>query len=272
MSKLKPQRSRLAESTHTASTQPGQPSQPPIDATEKADLDPAPADDGDDDEGEFELEQFMREGHFEKRTEGKPHKKVGVVYKNLVVKGNGSTANFVRTLPQAILGTFGPDLWSLICRFIPTLARKTGETRTLLHGFSGVVRDGEMLLVLGKPGAGCSTFLKAISNNRESYAEVTGDVSYGGIPADKQKKMYRGEVNYNPEDDVHFPSLTVWQTLTFALSNKTPKRARKDIPIIANALIRMFGIGKTKNTLVGDEYTRGVSGGERKRVALSNLG
>jgi ABC-type multidrug transport system ATPase subunit len=85
-----------------------------------------------------------------------------------------------------------------------------GERRNLINDFSGVVRDGEMLLVLGRPGSGCSTFLKAVSNKRGGFAAVTGEVSYGGIPAESQIKHYRGEVNYNEEDDQHFPSLTVW--------------------------------------------------------------
>lgn len=34
-------------------------------------------------EDDFELDQFMREGHFEKRTDGHSAKKVGVVYKDL---------------------------------------------------------------------------------------------------------------------------------------------------------------------------------------------
>lgn len=72
--------------------------------------------------------------------------------------------------------------------------------------------------------------------------------------------MYRGEVNYNPEDDVHFAQLNVWQTFIFALTTKTKKKAREDIPLIADALLKMFGISHTKYTLVGDEYTRGVSG------------
>ncbi|KAI7060763.1 putative ABC transporter, partial [Hortaea werneckii] len=81
--------------------------------------------------------------------------------------------------------------------------------------------------------------------------------------------MYRGEVNYNPEDDIHFANLNVWQTFTFALMNKTKKKAREEIPIIADALMRMFGIAHTKYTRVGDEFTRGVSGGERKRVSIA---
>ncbi|KAJ4370716.1 ATP-binding cassette transporter snq2 [Neocucurbitaria cava] len=221
-------------------------------------------------EDEFELDQFMRDGHFEKRKDGKSAKKVGVVFKNLTVKGTGSTATFVKTVPQAIIGTFGPDLYRIVSRFVPAL--KLGrhkQTRVLLNDFSGVVKDGEMMLVLGRPGSGCSTFLKAISNNREGYADVEGDVSYGGIPAGKQKKRFRGEVNYNPEDDSHMAELTVWQTLKFALTNKTKKHDKDEIPVILEALLKMFGIQHTKHTPVGNEYLRGVSGGERKRVSIA---
>lgn len=239
------------------------------DPAEKPESEAGDVEAGADAEGEFDLEPFMREGHFEKRTEGGSSKKVGVIYKNLNVQGVAASASFVRTLPDAILGTFGPDLYHVICRFIPALAMRSGDTKTLINDFNGCVRDGEMLLVLGRPGSGCSTFLKTIANNRESYAGVTGDVTYGGIPANKQKKMYRGEVNYNPEDDIHFANLNVWQTFTFALMNKTKKAAREDIPIIADALMKMFGISHTKYTPVGDEYTRGVSGGERKRVSIA---
>ncbi|KAF2474648.1 ABC transporter-like protein [Lindgomyces ingoldianus] len=222
-------------------------------------------------EGVFELDKFMREGHFEKRKDGQSVKKVGVIWKNLTVKGVGSTTSFVRTLPDAIIGTFGPDLYKIVSNFIPVLKLKLkqhAQTRTIINDFSGVVRDGEMMLVLGRPGSGCSTFLKAIANNREAYAEVGGCVSYGGIPADKQRKQFSGEVNYNPEDDVHFANLNVWQTLYFALMNKTKKNDKEDIPITLEALLKVFQISHTKYTPVGDEFVRGVSGGERKRVSI----
>ncbi|KAI0541535.1 ABC-2 type transporter-domain-containing protein [Xylaria digitata] len=220
-------------------------------------------------EDDFELGKFMREGRFERRTEDGSEKRVGVVYRNLSVKGIGSAASFVRTVPDAVIGTFGPDLFRNIAKLFPSLQFRKPPTRTLIHDFTGCVRDGEMMLVLGRPGAGCSTFLKAITNNRESFAAVEGEVSYGGIPAERQKKMYRGEVNYNPEDDIHHATLNVWQTLTFALLNKTKKSGKEDIPVVANALMKIFGISHTKYTLVGDEYVRGVSGGERKRVSIT---
>ena len=224
-----------------------------------------------DKEEDFELGPFIREGYFEKRTDaGASAKKVGVVFKNLTVKGVGSAANYVQTLPNAILGTFDPDLYRMICNLIPSVHfDRHQQMRTLTNDFTGIVRDGEMMLVLGRPGSGCTTFLKAIANQRGDYAEVTGDVSYGGIPAEKQRAHYRGEVSYNPEDDQHFPALNVWQTLKFSLLNKTKRREKREINIIIEALLKMFGIVHTDKTLVGNEFVRGISGGERKRVSIA---
>ncbi|KAK1758006.1 ABC transporter G family member 19 [Echria macrotheca] len=65
------------------------------------------------------------------------------------------------------------------------------------------------------------------------------------------------------------PTLTVGQTLRFSLLNKTRKHLRGEVEIIIDALLSMFAIKHTRNTLVGNEYVRGVSGGERKRVSIA---
>lgn len=228
---------------------------------------------GGQDNGEFQLDEFMRQGHLEKRhpESGESTKKVGVVFKHLTVQGVGGGAITVRTLPEAIAGTFGPDLYGHITSWIPAL--KIGNSkpaiRNLIHDFTGVVRPGEMMLVLGRPGSGCSTFLKVMANNRQGYYGVDGEVIYGGISADKMDDRYRGEVVYNPETDRHLPSLTVGQTLKFSLLTKTKKHERGNIGLIVDSFLNMFAMPHTKNTLVGDEFVRGVSGGERKRVSIA---
>ncbi|KAE9382722.1 hypothetical protein BT96DRAFT_740381, partial [Gymnopus androsaceus JB14] len=144
---------------------------------------------------------------------------------------------------------------------------------------SGVLKPGEMCLVLGCPGAGCSTFLKAIANQREEYANVSGQVLYAGMDAAEMAKFYKGEVVYNEEDDRHIATLTVEQTLKFALSTKTPGPegrlpgvSRKEFDNeLLDMLLRMLNISHTKDTLVGDEFVRGVSGGERKRVSIAEM-
>lgn len=62
-----------------------------------------------------------------------------------------------------------------------------------------------MILVLGCPGSGCTTFLKAIGNERGEYSSVSGEVRYAGIDAAEMGKIYKGEVVYNQDGmRVHF--------------------------------------------------------------------
>jgi len=82
-----------------------------------------------------------------------------------------------------------------------------------------------------------------------------------------------------PSDDIHIPTLTVGQTLDFALSTKTPGPQGR-LPGLSRShfnasvkdmLLRMLNITHTENTLVGDSFVRGVSGGERKRVSIAEM-
>ena len=122
--------------------------------------------------------------------------------------------------------------------------------------------------MLGRPGAGCSTFLRTIAGHHSSFLGVTGSIDYSGLGQEELKKNFRGQVAYVPEDDLHFPAINVRQTLEFALECKTPKRYRDRIPRYLDIYGRVFGMTHTMDTRVGNEYIRGVSGGERKRISI----
>ena len=62
---------------------------------------------------------------------------------------------------------------------------------------SGLAKPGEMILVLGCPGSGCTTFLKAIANQRDEYSSVSGEVCYGGMDAVEMGKVRKDETVYN---------------------------------------------------------------------------
>ena len=62
-------------------------------------------------------------------------------------------------------------------------------------------------VVLGRPGSGCSTFLKTLANQRGEYHSVEGEVHYDSLSPEDIAKHYRGDVTYCPEDDsqlLHF--------------------------------------------------------------------
>lgn len=96
-----------------------------------------------------------------------------------------------------------------------------------------------------------------------------------GILPKHMHRRFRGDVLYNAELDVHLPHLTVGETLTFAararMCTNLPAgfSAGQASDIIRDVVMAVFGIAHTKNTRVGDEYIRGVSGGERKRVSIA---
>lgn len=226
---------------------------------------------GHDEEQGFDLEKFLQDGQVKEEKIGRKPKRIGVTFKNLSVRGVDPGNTTVKTFPKAVWRTIsGQELLGFANYFAGGRLFRP-PTRYILQDFNGFVRAGEMLLVLGKPGAGCSSLLRALANQRDGFAQVEGNVHYGGIDAAEVAKRYRGEVSYVPSDDNHFPTLTVEQTLKFALDNKTQKRAKDEIELYLDAFVKMFGIAHTRRTLVGDAYTRGVSGGERKRVSIAEV-
>ncbi|KAI4289812.1 MAG: hypothetical protein L6R35_000919 [Caloplaca aegaea] len=223
--------------------------------------------------GGWSLEDILRSGRAaDEEAEIKP-KHIGVIWEDLNVKGLGGVKNIVKTFPQAFI-----DFVNVPATIMHALGySKSGKQVDILHNFRGVVKPGEMCLVLGRPGSGCTSFLKVIANQRFGYTHVGGEVLYGPYQAENFAKRFQGEAVYNIEDDIHHPTLTVGQTLGFALDVKTPgKRPRgwtkqQFKNEVLDLLLKMFNIEHTRNTIVGNQYTRGVSGGERKRVSIAEM-
>ncbi|KAI8981169.1 ABC-2 type transporter-domain-containing protein [Trametes punicea] len=232
-------------------------------------------------EAGFDLRAYLTSSNDANERAGLAHKHVGVTWEDLQVDVVGGFGHklYVNTFGQDVMGFWLAPfrmLYSAVQVAVPAL-RPNPPLTTILHPSSGLLKPGQMCLVLGCPGSGCTTFLKAIANERKEYARVLGDVRYAGIDAHEMRKYYKGEVVYNGEDDVHIATLTVGQTLNFALSLKTPGpkgrlpgMSRKDFnKTVRDTLLRMLNISHTANTYVGDEFVRGVSGGERKRVSIA---
>ncbi|KAI7880358.1 hypothetical protein K492DRAFT_187898 [Lichtheimia hyalospora FSU 10163] len=220
-------------------------------------------------EEEFDLDDFLQSVAVRWEEAGKVPKKLGLIWKDLHVEGAGADAHTIPTVLSDLINVIQP--WKYFGYGVKT------TKRVILDKLSGCCKEGEMMLVLGRPGSGCSTMLKILANVRGAYTKVDGEVSYGGIDARYFAKHYRGQVVYNEEEDQHYPTLTTKQTLQFALRCKTPGDRLPDttqksfVDQVIYLLGNMLGLTKQMNTMVGNAFIRGLSGGERKRLSIAEV-
>ncbi|KAK9319147.1 ABC-2 type transporter-domain-containing protein [Lipomyces orientalis] len=218
---------------------------------------------------EFDFYKWVRMLLKLMEEDGIKHSRAGFTFKNLNVSGTSAELQLQSTVASLFMAPFR-------FREIFNLGHK--PEKQILRNFNGTVKDGEMLIVLGKPGSGCTTFLKSVSGNtRGLNMHKDSVIHYSGIPQHIYKNELRGDVSYNSETDQHFPHLTVGQTLNFAAAARTPSTRVRGVPRdkfskhIAEVMMTIFGLIHSRNTKVGNDYVRGVSGGERKRVSIAEM-
>lgn len=211
------------------------------------------------------VKSMIKLNHDENKT---PTRTSGVAFQNLNVHGFGAATDYQADVANVWLKAVDPIKKAL----------GLGKQRRIdiLRDFEGLVKSGEMLVVLGPPGSGCSTFLKTLTGETHGFNVEDGSkLNYQGIPAEEMHTWHRGEAIYTAEVDVHFPMLTVGDTLDFAARARAPRNIPGGVSRnvyaqhMRDMMMATFGISHTVNTRVGNDFVRGVSGGERKRVSIA---
>lgn len=217
----------------------------------------------------FDLKTWIRMSLRLSEEQGLKVKRAGLVFKNVNVSGSGSALN--------IQGTVG-SMFTAPLRINNLLNIGHTKHKQILHDFNGLMKSGELLIVLGRPGSGCSTLLKSITGQMHGLTLEEGStIHYNGIEQKKMLKEFKGEVIYNQEVDKHFPHLTVGQTLEHAAALRTPQSRplnctrEQMIKHVTQVVMAIYGLSHTYNTKVGNDFVRGVSGGERKRVSIAEM-
>ena len=107
------------------------------------------------DEDDWDLETILRGARSLDQDSGIKLKRVGVLWEDLTVKGIGGAKNAVRTFPDAFVSFF--NVPETICHLFGWDLKKERREVRILRGLRGLAKPGEMVLVLGRPGSGCST-------------------------------------------------------------------------------------------------------------------
>ncbi|PSN63765.1 hypothetical protein BS50DRAFT_576389 [Corynespora cassiicola Philippines] len=218
---------------------------------------------------DFDIAKFLKMFRNQLEDEGISMKKVGVVFKDLNVYGSGSALQLQQTVSDFLAAPF---------RIGENFSMGKKDRKHILRNFNGDIKSGELVIVLGRPGSGCSTLLKSLCGELHGLEKDESSlIAYNGIPQEKMMKEFKGEAIYNQEVDKHFPHLTVGQTLEFAAATRTPSRRIQGMSrdefsqYVSRVVMAVCGLSHTYNTKVGNDFIRGVSGGERKRVSIAEM-
>lgn len=144
--------------------------------------------------------------------------------------------------------------------------------RTLLHGINFTVQSGDVLAIMGPSGAGKTTLLDLLSARAKSGC-VSGTIALNGTPiisALGRATQYRNIIGYVSQEDTLLPSLTVEQTIFYAARLKLPKAlSRNTVRRIVVRIIDTLKLQHCAQTVIGGDTTRGISGGEKRRVSIA---
>jgi len=136
---------------------------------------------------------------------------------------------------------------------------KSGSKR-ILFNLNARFESAEMTALMGPSGAGKSSALSELSSGTNSGLLLNGKPT---------PKKFSEMVATIPQADILFPALTPQESLRYSARLRLPQGTSKaTIERVIDGLIEDLHLGKCKDTPVGDEQRRGVSGGERKRVSI----
>ncbi|GAM23481.1 hypothetical protein SAMD00019534_066560, partial [Acytostelium subglobosum LB1] len=143
-------------------------------------------------------------------------------------------------------------------------------TKTLLNDLNFSLQPGRMVLLMGPPSSGKSILLQLLANRHpKQHSTIDGQLLFNGHVADD--KTHHRDTIFVPQDDRHIPILTVQQTMDFSancnMGQQSREQAKKER---VDLILEMVGLTEQRNTLVGDELIRGISGGQKRRVTLAS--
>ncbi|KFO64870.1 ATP-binding cassette sub-family G member 2, partial [Corvus brachyrhynchos] len=141
--------------------------------------------------------------------------------------------------------------------------RKTAD-KEVLRDVNGIMKPG-LNAILGPTGSGKSSLLDILAARKDPNG-LSGDILINGAPQPANFKCTSG---YVVQDDVVMGTLTVRENLKFSAALRLPKSVKeqeKDERV--NQIIKELGLSKVADSKVGTQFSRGVSGGERKRTNI----
>lgn len=187
-----------------------------------------------------------------------------------------------------------PSELTVVCKDVSYVSMKRSKTdRHVLQGFdilrnvNMIARPGEVLAIMGPSGCGKTSLLNILAGRtHKSIAPPTSEAAnnanyklckgapqpYGEIYFNGQHVDYAGIQQYSRyvmQSDCLLPFLTVQETITFGAKLRLSHLRPKALEARVSDVITKMGLSGCRHVKVGDQISKGISGGQKKRVAIA---
>ncbi|XP_042048272.1 ABC transporter G family member 29-like [Salvia splendens] len=138
-----------------------------------------------------------------------------------------------------------------------------------------------MTLLLGPPSCGKTTLLLALAGRLSSALKASGEITYNGHKLDEF--VPQKTAAYVSQNDIHVAEMTVGETLDFSakcqgggsryefLKKITRSENEDGSGDITDYVLKVLGLEECRDTIVGDQMLRGISGGQKKRLTTGEM-
>ncbi|KAG7835317.1 hypothetical protein KL943_002632 [Ogataea angusta] len=143
--------------------------------------------------------------------------------------------------------------------------------KKVLNNAFGLVEPGECMAIMGGSGAGKTTLLDIIAGkNKGGEASGTFYVNGERITTKQDLVHFQKSVGFVNQEDFLIPTLSVYETVLNSALLRLPRNmsmATKKAKV--NQILAELRILHIKDKLIGSDFERGISGGEKRRVAIA---
>eukprot|EP01031_Cornospumella_fuschlensis_P037574 gene37574-45639_t len=140
------------------------------------------------------------------------------------------------------------------------ITAETKNGKLLLQNVFGFANAGKIHAILGPSGSGKTTLLNALAAQIPKGSLILT----GSVAVSKEFDPV-----FIQQEDILFAQLTSKETLDISYKlRKEDSAGAKDATV--GKLLNSLGLKKVADTKVGDKKTRGLSGGEKKRLDIGN--
>ena len=177
-------------------------------------------------------------------------------------------SNHDLSLKQSVGITFKEINYSIPLKQTFHEKRRDGpKFKPILNGVTGTFRAGRLTAIMGASGAGKTSLLQVLAGEARN-GELDGEIFVNGFETDGQQlKKMSGFVF---QDDIILASMTVEEAIGMSATLRLPASLSKEKKAErVEGMIKMLNLNKARNTMMGNAIIKGVSGGERKRVAMA---